>query len=312
MTQQRLRHVLSARDLTAETALHILDSADAFLELSRRPIKKVPTLRGKTVINLFFENSTRTRSSFEIAGKRMGADVVNMSVSSSSAKKGETLRDTVETLDAMHPDVIVVRHPSSGAPQYLARRTRAGVINAGDGMHEHPTQALLDAYTIRKHKGRIQGLKVAICGDILHSRVARSGAWLLRTLGAEVRLAGPRTMLPHDPELLGAQVYDRLEPAIEGVDVVMMLRIQNERLQGSAFSTLREYAQVFGLNQARLALADPNAIFMHPGPMNRGVEVSEDVIDSPRSAVLDQVEAGVAVRMALLYLCASDPDAEPA
>jgi aspartate carbamoyltransferase catalytic subunit len=311
MTEFRLRHLLSTRDLSREAATHILDSADAFLEVGRRPIKKVPTLRGKTVINLFYENSTRTRSSFELAGKRMGADVINIGVATSSTKKGESLRDTLETLDAMRPDVIIVRHHASGAAEYLARHSNASIINAGDGMHEHPTQALLDAYTIRQRMGRIEGLKVAICGDILHSRVARSNAWLLRELGAEVRLAGPATMLPHDPEPLECAVYDRLEPAIEGADVVMMLRIQQERLSGSAFSTLREYAQVFGLNAARFSKAADDAIFMHPGPMNRGVEVSEDMVESPRSVVLDQVEAGVAVRMALLYLCVSelDPDA---
>lgn len=308
MTEFRLRHLLSARDLTRETATHILDSTDAFLEVGRRAIKKVPTLRGKTVINLFFENSTRTRSSFELAGKRMGADVINMSVATSSATKGESLRDTLETLDAMHPDAIVVRHHASGAAEYLARRSRASIINAGDGMHEHPTQALLDAYTMRARMGRIAGLKVAICGDILHSRVARSNAWLLKELGAEVRLAGPATMLPHNSEALNCAIYDRIEPAIEGADVVMMLRIQQERLAGSAFSTLREYAQVFGLNAKRFSKAANDAIFMHPGPMNRGVEVSEDMLDSPRSVVLDQVEAGVAVRMALLYLCVSELD----
>ena len=308
MTEFRLRHLLSARDLTRETATHILDSTDALLEVGRRAIKKVPTLRGKTVINLFFENSTRTRSSFELAGKRMGADVINMSVATSSATKGESLRDTLETLDAMHPDAIVVRHHASGAAEYLARRSRASIINAGDGMHEHPTQALLDAYTMRARMGRIAGLKVAICGDILHSRVARSNAWLLKELGAEVRLAGPATMLPHNSEALNCAIYDRIEPAIEGADVVMMLRIQQERLAGSAFSTLREYAQVFGLNAKRFSKAANDAIFMHPGPMNRGVEVSEDMLDSPRSVVLDQVEAGVAVRMALLYLCVSELD----
>jgi aspartate carbamoyltransferase catalytic subunit len=256
---------------------------------------------------VFFEASTRTRSSFELAGKRLGADVMNVGGSSSSTSKGETLRDTVATLDAMHADVIVIRHSASGAAAYVAQRTRAAIINAGDGMHEHPSQALLDAFTIRRHKQSLQGLKVAICGDIAHSRVARSNAWLLPTLGAEVVLAGPRTLMPVGIDSWGVKTFDRLEPALEGADVVMMLRIQKERLGARLFSTLREYSQQFGLSAARLALAKPDAIVMHPGPVNRGVEISDELVDAERSVILDQVESGVAVRMAILYLCATEP-----
>ena len=307
MTDARLKHLLGIEGMDRETALRIMDTATAFLEITRRPVRKVPTLRGKTVINMFYEASTRTRTSFELAGKRLSADVVNFGGASTSVSKGETLRDTAATLDAMHADVIVVRHRASGAAQYLADRTRAAVVNAGDGMHEHPTQALLDAFTIRQHKPSLEGLTVAICGDIAHSRVARSNALLLPLLGAKVRLAGPRTMLPPFPEALGCEVYDRLEPAIEGADVVMMLRIQLERMKGASFSTLREYSRVFGLTRERLERSKPDAIVMHPGPMNRGVEIAEDVADGPRSVVLEQVESGVAVRMAVLYLCASEP-----
>jgi aspartate carbamoyltransferase catalytic subunit len=309
MSEARLHHLLGISSLDRPMAERILDTADAFLEVTRRPVKKVPTLRGKTVINLFFEASTRTRTSFELAGKRLSADVVNIGGSSSSTSKGETLKDTALTLDAMRPDVIVVRHPASGAADYLAKKTRAGVVNAGDGMHEHPTQALLDAFTIRRHKGRLDGLTVAICGDILHSRVARSNMQLLPLLGARVSLAAPRTLLPRDVETFGCDVHDRLESAIEGADVVMMLRIQKERLGGTFFPTLREYARVFGLTAARLARAHPDAIVMHPGPMNRGVEIAEEVADGSRSVILDQVEAGVAVRMAVLYLAATEPGA---
>jgi len=307
MTDKRLRHLTSVNDLDRETAIRVLDAAEAFLEVTRRPVRKVPTLRGKTVINAFFEASTRTRTSFELAGKRLGADVVNIGGSASSTTKGETLRDTLATLDAMHADVIVVRHAASGAADYVAKRTRAAIVNGGDGMHEHPTQALLDAFTIRRAKGRLDGLTVAICGDIQHSRVARSNALLLALLGAEVRLAGPRTLLPQAGDALGARVFDRLEPALEGADVVMMLRIQQERLSGAMFPTLREYARYFGLSRARLSLAKSDAIVMHPGPMNRGVEISDEVADGERSVILSQVESGVAVRMAVLYFCASEP-----
>jgi aspartate carbamoyltransferase catalytic subunit len=308
MTSDRFRHLLGIEGLGREAALRILDTAQVFLEVTRRPVRKVPTLRGKTVINLFYEASTRTRTSFELAGKRLSADVVNIGGSSSSTSKGETLRDTVATLDAMHADVIVIRHSASGAPHFVARHARGAVINAGDGMHEHPTQALLDAFTIVQHKSRIEGLKVAICGDVTHSRVARSNALLLSLLGAEVRFAGPRTLMPPHAEVLGARIYDRIEPAIEGVDVVMMLRIQQERLSGALLPTLREYSRVFGLNRQRLESTHPEAIVMHPGPMNRGVEIADDVADGSRSMVLNQVEAGVAVRMAVLYLCASEPE----
>lgn len=307
MNEERLRHVLGIEQLGKRYATRILDTATTFLEVTRRPVRKVPTLRGKTVLNVFFEASTRTRSSFELAGKRLGADVMNIGGSSSSTSKGETLRDTVATLDAMHADVIVIRHNASGAASYVAERTRAAVVNAGDGMHEHPTQALLDAFTIRRHKGTLEGLKVAICGDVMHSRVARSNALLLPMLGAEVRLAGPGTLLPRGVESYGAQVFDRLEPALEGADVVMMLRIQQERLGAKLFPSLREYSRQFGLNDERLRLAKPDAIVMHPGPMNRGVEISESVADGKHSVILDQVESGVAVRMAVLYLCASEP-----
>jgi aspartate carbamoyltransferase catalytic subunit len=303
----RLTHLTTIDSLTAELSHELLEKADEFLELTRQPIVKLGDLRGKTIINVFYEASTRTRTSFELAGKRLGADVVNItgSGSSSSTGKGETLRDTVKTLDAMHADAIVIRHPASGAADYVAKHTRAAVINAGDGMHEHPTQALLDALTIRRHRGKdFHGLTVAILGDVLHSRVARSNAKLLKMLGAEVRLAGPRTLLPRDPAALGCPLFERIEPALEGADVVMMLRIQRERLGASLFPSLREYSRVFGLNAARLALAKPDALVMHPGPLNRGVEISEDIADGSHSVILDQVEAGVAVRMAVLAFAA--------
>lgn len=308
MKDVRIRHLLGIQGMSAETALHILDTAESFLEVTRRPIRKVPTLRGKTILNVFFENSTRTRTSFELAGKRMGADVVNMSASSSSTKKGETLYDTIATLDAMHADVVVIRHSASGAPHLVAARSRASVVNAGDGMHEHPTQALLDAFTMRQHLGRdLRGKVVAICGDIQHSRVARSNALLLEKLGAKVRMAGPETMLPPRAKELGWEVYNRIEPALEGADIVMMLRIQLERIGAQLFPSLREYSRVWGLNEKRLALAKPEALVMHPGPLNRGVEIHEDVADGGRSIILEQVESGVAVRMAVLYLCAAEP-----
>jgi aspartate carbamoyltransferase catalytic subunit len=270
--------------------------------MNRRPVKKAPTLRGKTVINLFFENSTRTRTSFELAGKRLSADVVNISVATSSAKKGETLRDTLSTLNAMAPDVVVIRHAASGAPHYLAKRSSAAVINAGDGLHEHPTQALLDAFTIRQHKASFEGLKVLICGDVAHSRVARSNILLLNLLGAEVRVAAPRTLLPRDVASLGVKVYHDFASALAGADVVMTLRIQHERLVNALLPNTREYSRTFGLDARRLALAAEDAIVMHPGPLNRGVEISDEVADGPQSVVLNQVEAGVAVRMAVLYL----------
>jgi aspartate carbamoyltransferase catalytic subunit len=301
------RHLLGIEGLSEDAIVAVLDAAESFFDVSHRSIRKVPTLRGKTIINLFYEASTRTRTSFEIAAKRLSADAVNISVSTSSAVKGETLLDTVKNLEAMQPDVLVVRHAASGAPAFIAARTRAAVVNAGDGTHEHPTQALLDAFTIRRAKGRIAGLEVAICGDVLHSRVARSNVALLRALGARVRLAGPRTLLPTAAEALGATVFDRIEPALEGADVVMTLRVQRERLGGTFLPSTREYGRIFGLNEARLALAKPDAIVMHPGPMNRGVEIDPAVADGPRSVILDQVEAGVAVRMAVLWLLAAEP-----
>jgi aspartate carbamoyltransferase catalytic subunit len=305
------KHLLGIEGLTREDITAVLDAAESFFDVSRRAIRKVPTLRGKTIINLFFEASTRTRTSFELAGKRLSADVINISASTSSATKGETLRDTVKNLEAMRPDVLVVRHSASGAPHHIAAHTGCAVINAGDGTHEHPTQALLDAFTIRRAKGRIEGLRVAICGDVAHSRVARSNIVLLQAMGAEVRLAAPRTLLPAATSALGAAVFDRIEPALDGADVVMMLRLQRERLAGAFLPTMREYSRTFGLNAARLALAHPDAIVMHPGPMNRGVEIDPTIADGPRSVILDQVEAGVAVRMAALWLLAAEPS-EPA
>ncbi len=305
------RHLLQIEGLTAGEIRHVLDVAESLFEVSRRSVRKVPTLRGKTIINLFYEASTRTRTSFELAGKRLSADVINVSVSTSSATKGESLFDTIKNLEAMQPDVIVLRHSASGAAHAVAARTPVSIINAGDGTHEHPTQALLDAFTIRRQKGRIEGLTVAICGDIAHSRVARSNAHLLRALGAHVRFAGPRTLLPERVEALGVTVHERIEPALEGADVVMMLRIQRERLGGALIPSSREYSRTFGLNAARLALAKPDAIVMHPGPMNRGVEIDPAIADGLQSKILDQVEAGVAVRMALLWLLAAEPHDVP-
>lgn len=308
MKVQADRHLLGIAGLSSSQAERVLETAKAFWEMNRRPLKKAATLRGKTVVNLFFENSTRTRTSFELAGKRLSADVVNINVAASSAKKGEALRDTVATLDAMAPDVIVVRHSSSGAAHYLAGRTRACVINAGDGLHEHPTQALLDAFTIVQRRGSLQGLCVVICGDVRHSRVAGSNIRLLRMLGAQVRLVGPTTLLPRQPEAFGVDVYHDLDEALSGADVVMMLRIQQERLRSALLPNTREYSRRYGLTQARLERARPGAIVMHPGPLNRGVEISDEVADGAQSVVLQQVEAGVAVRMAVLYLYGRDGD----
>ena len=296
------KHILGIEQLSAEDITLILDTAESFKEISLRPIKKVPTLRGKTVINLFFEASTRTRTSFEIAGKRLSADTVNISASTSAVVKGETLEDTAKNLEAMKPDIIVMRHSCSGAPHYLAERCDFSVINAGDGAHEHPSQALLDLLTMRQEKGRIDGLIVAIIGDITHSRVARSNVYALTKLGAEVRLCGPGTMLPPGIERLGAKVVDCIDDAVKGADVVMTLRIQQERQGKTMLPSLREYSMFYGLNPERLKLAKPDAIVMHPGPMNRGVEISSSVADGPQNVILDQVENGVAVRMALLYL----------
>ncbi len=301
----RRRDFLGIRNLSAEEIVGILNTAENFREINQREIKKVPTLRGKTVINLFFENSTRTRTSFELAAKRLSADTVNISVSASAIAKGETLVDTALNLDAMQPDCIVVRHSSAGVPHQLAKVSRAAVINAGDGANEHPTQALLDAMTIREHKKKIEGLNVAIVGDILHSRVARSNIHLLTKLGAKVRVAGPKPLVPNDFQYLvekNLAVASNVEEAIEGADVVMILRIQSERQDSAFFPTLREYAIHYGLTQERLDLAEPDAIVLHPGPMNRGIEIASDVADSSRSLILDQVKYGVAVRMAVLYL----------
>jgi len=298
------RHVLGIKQFNAEELNFILDTAESFKEINTRNIKKVPTLRGKTIINLFFEASTRTRTSFEIAGKRLSADTVNISASSSSVVKGETLEDTARNIEAMHPDIIVMRHSASGACDYLAARLGCSVVNAGDGTHEHPSQALLDAFTIRQHKGKISGLKVAIIGDITHSRVVRSNIDCLNKLGAEVVLSGPKTMLPPGIAALGCRVAANLADALQDADVVMMLRIQLERQGKSLIPSLREYSRYFGLNETNLKLAQPDAIVMHPGPMNRGVEISTAVADGPRNVILDQVENGVAVRMALLYLAA--------
>ncbi|MBP9935674.1 MAG: aspartate carbamoyltransferase catalytic subunit [Pyrinomonadaceae bacterium] len=301
----RRRDLLGIRDLTAADIVGVLDTAENFSEISTREVKKVPALRGKTVINLFFEASTRTRTSFELAAKRLSADSVNISVSSSSVSKGETLLDTAMNLDAMAPDCIVVRHGSAGVPHQLAKVSRAAIVNAGDGSNEHPTQALLDAMTIREHKKQIAGLEVAIIGDILHSRVARSNIHLLTKMGAKVRVAGPGTLVPIDFQHLvkdNLQVCPHVEDAITGADVVMILRIQSERQDAAYFPSLREYSIHYGLTNERLELAKKDAIVLHPGPMNRGIEIASDVADSSRSLILDQVKYGVAVRMAVLYL----------
>ncbi len=302
-------HLLGIEGMDASDVFQILDAAEVFYEVSRRPIRKVPTLRGKSVINLFFEASTRTRTSFELAGKRLSADVVNISTSTSSVTKGETLLDTMKTLEAMQPDIVVIRHSASGAVQYASERVKCSVVNAGDGTHEHPTQALLDAFTIRRAKGTLSGLNVVICGDVAHSRVARSNAALFRLMGSEVRFVGPRTLMPSEAESLGVNVFDRLEPALEGADVVMVLRIQRERLEGALLPSMREYSRTFGIGPRTLAFAKQDAIVMHPGPMNRGIEIDPRIADGPRSVILDQVEAGVAVRMAVLYLLAGEAGA---
>ena len=297
------KDILGIKDLSVDEINLILETAESFLEISTRKIKKVPTLRGKTIINLFYEASTRTRTSFEIAGKRLSADTINISASTSSVVKGETLIDTARNLEAMNPDVIVIRHSAAGAPHLLASLVKQSIINAGDGAHEHPTQALLDMMTIKEHKGKFSGLKVAIIGDIEHSRVARSNIYGLSKMGANVVLAGPATMLPRDIEQMGVKVFTRLDDAITNADVVMMLRIQLERQKQSIFPSLREYSQHYCLNRNNIKLAKKDVIVMHPGPINRGVEISPDIADDPSySVILDQVNKGVAVRMALLYL----------
>ena len=302
MTGLRSRHMLGLEGVTAEEINLILDTADNLKEINTRSIKKAPTLRGRTVVHFFHEPSTRTRTSFELASKRLSADTVSLSASTSSLTKGETLIDTARNLEAMSPDLIVMRHSSSGAPHMLARRLDAGVINAGDGSHEHPSQALLDLMTIREKKGRLDGLEVAIIGDIAHTRVARSNILGLNTKRTRERIFAPRTMLPPRAETLGVEVARSMEEALEGVDVVMMLRVQQERLTDVLLPTLREYAQRFGLDRRRLDLAADDAIVMHPGPINRGVELPPEIADGPESVILDQVANGVAVRMALMYL----------
>jgi aspartate carbamoyltransferase catalytic subunit len=298
------RGLLAIEDLDREDIELILDTATHMKEVGRREVKKVPTLRGRTIINLFFESSTRTRTSFEIAGKRLSADVVNFSPSSSSLSKKESILDTAKTLDAMDPDAVVIRHHVAGVPKQIANELAAPVINAGDGAHEHPTQALLDLMTVVEEKGRIDGLTVTIIGDIAHSRVARSNIYAFTKMGAEVRVAGPPTMLPAQVESLGVKSYRSLREALDGADVVMALRIQLERLQGSLFPSVREYSATFGLDRAKLRYAKDDAIVMHPGPVNRGVELSHDLANRRPGVILDQVRNGVALRMAVLYLLA--------
>src|SRR5437868_9862092 len=295
------RHLLGIEGMAPEDIHFALDLADGYVEMNRQAEKKNSRLRGRTLINCFFENSTRTRTSFEVAGKRLGADVINMAVQASSMRKGETLIDTAMTLNAMHPDVLVVRHPESGAVQLLSEKVDCAVINAGDGSHEHPTQALLDALTIRRRKGRLQGLVVAICGDVLHSRVARSNIQLFNIMGARVRLVAPRTLLPAEVERLGVEVFHDMARGLKDVDIVMMLRLQTERMHGSFVPSIREYFHFFGLDYEELAVAKPDALIMHPGPMNRGVQIDSQVADDiDRSVIRHQVEMGVAIRMACL------------
>ncbi|EXL04114.1 aspartate carbamoyltransferase [Aquamicrobium defluvii] len=292
--------MLGIRDLSPPDIEILLDRADRAVSISRQSEKKTSTLRGRTQINLFFESSTRTQSSFELAGKRLGADVMNMSVASSSVKKGETLIDTAMTLNAMRPDILIIRHQSAGAAALLAQKVGCSVVNAGDGTHEHPTQALLDALTIRRAKGRIGGLTVAICGDILHSRVARSNIILLNALGAQVRVVAPSTLMPSGIEQMSVNVFRNMEEGLKGADVVMMLRLQRERMAGSFVPSVREYFRYFGLDAEKLKAAKEDALVMHPGPMNRGVEIASEIADGPQSVIQEQVEMGVAVRMAVM------------
>ena len=304
MTFQR-KHILGLEELTAEEITLVLDTAESMKEVSERDVKKVPALRGVTVCNLFYEPSTRTRSSFEIAEKRLSADVLNFTLSHSSVTKGETLLDTARNLEAMGAGVIVIRHPMSGAPWLLAKELNSSIINAGDGSHEHPSQALLDLFTIREIKGKIKGLKVVIVGDILHSRVARSNIWGLLKLGAEVRVVGPPTLIPKYIESAKARAFYNLEDAIEGADVIIMLRIQMERQESEYFPSLREYSRFYGLTREKLKGASEDVTVMHPGPINRGIELSSDIADDAGSVILDQVSNGIAVRMAMFYLVAS-------
>ena len=312
LTALRRKDLLGIAELSpAEIAL-VLDTAEAMKEVGTRPIKKVPALRGKTVINLFFEPSTRTRTSFEIAEKRLSADTLNIAIGTSSVVKGETLSDTAMNLEAMSPDMIVLRHSSSGAGHLLSRICRSAIINAGDGTHEHPTQALLDAFTIRERKKTLSGLKVAIVGDLLHSRVLRSNIQLLTKMGADVWVCGPPTLIPADIARFGVRATSNVNEAVADADVVMLLRIQLERMEGAFFPSLREYFNVFGMTSARLRRAKPDVLIMHPGPMNRGVEIASEVADGPYSVILDQVANGVAVRMAVLYLLAGGAEHETA
>ncbi len=305
------RHLLGIRDLSPPDIEILLDRADRAVSISRQSEKKTSTLRGRTQINLFFESSTRTQSSFELAGKRLGADVMNMSVASSSVKKGETLIDTAMTLNAMRPDILIIRHQSAGAAALLAQKVGCSVVNAGDGTHEHPTQALLDALTIRRAKGRIGGLTVAICGDILHSRVARSNIILLNALGAQVRVVAPSTLMPSGIDQMSVNVFRNMEEGLKGADVVMMLRLQRERMAGSFVPSVREYFRYFGLDAEKLKAAKDDALVMHPGPMNRGVEIASEIADGPQSVIQEQVEMGVAVRMAVMEALL-DPRRNPA
>ena len=312
VTALRHKDLLGIVDLTPDEIALILDTAEAMKEVGTRPIKKVPALRGKTVVNLFFEPSTRTRTSFEIAEKRLSADTLNIAIGTSSVVKGETLADTALNLEAMSPDMIVLRHSSSGACHLLSRICRSAIINAGDGMHEHPTQALLDAFTIRERKKQLKGLKVAIIGDLLHSRVLRSNIQLLTKMGAQVWVCGPPTLIPTDVRKFGVIPTSSVDEAVTDADVVMLLRIQLERMEGAYFPSLREYFNVFGMTETRMKLAKPDVMIMHPGPMNRGVEIASEVADGPYSVILDQVANGVAVRMAVLYLLAGGAEHEEA
>ena len=312
VTTLRRKDLLGIAELSPEEIELILDTAEAMKEVGTRPIKKVPALRGKTVINLFYEPSTRTRTSFEIAEKRLSADTLNIAIGTSSVVKGETLADTALNLEAMSPDMIVLRHASSGACHFLSRVCRSAIINAGDGMHEHPTQALLDAFTIRERKKKLAGLKIAIVGDLLHSRVLRSNIHLLTKLGADVWVCGPPTLIPTDIRRFGVTATCAVEDAVRDADVIMLLRIQLERMEGAYFPSLREYFRVFGMTEARMHLAKSDVMIMHPGPMNRGVEIASEVADGPYSVILDQVANGVAVRMAVLYLLAGGAEHEEA
>ncbi len=305
------RHLISAGDLTRQQALLILDTADELAQMAARPIKKLPTLRGRTVVNLFFEDSTRTRISFEAAAKRLSADVINFSAKGSSVAKGESLKDTALTLEAMGADAVVIRHSASGAPHRLAGWVKGSVVNAGDGSHEHPTQALLDAFTMRRRLGRLDGLRVAIVGDVLHSRVARSNVLLLSTLGADVTLVGPPTLLPVAVGAWPCSVSYDLDATAGKSDVVMMLRVQQERMNAAYFPSVREYSRRYGLDAARMAMLPEHAVVMHPGPMNRGVEIAAEVADSARSTIVEQVANGVSVRMAVLYLLLGGAEGQP-